>query len=201
MKELRNGVDPEWIKKMRDNPNKKINFTGAHSDDVKKAITELSPSIRQLLEKASENVKFQDYNSQCALNSIANGVTIPPSVYNYLKNQTLDLVEVVTFLTKHGFCIWKLRNLNGNKLSWLIGQRKGVYAVQYGAHCITWNCNTGLLLDSSSGLPHPLRIRKESISLLGIKRIDKIYKLKELGKQISCQSCERMIFHKSISRN
>jgi hypothetical protein len=66
---------------------------------------------------------------------------------------------------------------NAQLLGWLLKQVSGIFVVEYNGHCVTWDCEKRLIMDTDKRFPCPLAIDEETLTLLGIERLEKVYKI------------------------
>ena len=59
----------------------------------------------------------------------------------------------------------------------------GVYAVEYNAHCLTWDAYKQLIMDSDTRFPTPLPINQATLNALQIKRAEKAYEIIPCAKK------------------
>ena len=172
------GISKKFMDKMHSQRGKKVKFTGVVDVET---VTDI-PSVLFLWEQAGRggidvNVIHQKPGSHCALNSVANGIYVPAIFYDALYKTDPSLEEVVDSLSGKVGRLTKVGENSQDLLAWLFRQREGVFAVEYGTHCFTWDCDRQLLMDTDPRLPYPLPAIPDAITHMGFSSLTKAYRL------------------------
>jgi hypothetical protein len=77
------------------------------------------------------------------------------------------------------------RVLQSQLLSWLKSQSTGVFAIQFGKHCVTWCANEQVIIDSDPVHPSPIVISDSNLYLLGITYVDYCYQVIQNSVRVS----------------
>jgi hypothetical protein len=108
---------------------------------------------------------------------VANGIKVPFELYFPLYSQDPDLEEVIHALGGRVGYLTKVSQSDGDLQAWLLRQSQGIFAVEAGNHCFTWDCDRQLLLDTDPRFPHPLQATVASLAIMGCTLVKKAYKL------------------------
>ena len=172
-------LDKTFVDKMHRNPGVRIKFTGARSG-VHEQLCD--PSTVLVVNRFTDLdplfVAHQKHGSRCALNSVANAMHVPPNEYDTLYTEDPPLEAVVARLRKRKIATFtKVKVEDVHLLAWLLQCKSGTYTVETDAHCLTWDCSNQLLLDTDPAFPYPLPLTPASLSMLGIRHLDKAYQV------------------------
>ena len=122
-------------------------------------------------------VANQKSGSHCALNSVANAIFIPSGLYRELFLIDPPLEEVVFRLSNKVGNIRKVSVPATMLLSWLLVQTTGVFAVEFDAHCITWDCSNNVILDTDPKFPNPMPATESTLALMEVSHALKAYRV------------------------
>lgn len=147
LKHIAEGVDRAIIRKARKKQGKRVVITGCSQP------TELEPAMMAC---SNIPVPFQRAGGCCALNALLNGC--PPQVAEQLRGQrelTSDtfmelkkLVHLVNNLKKTPVRLLRLKSIDNTLLiDFLLSAQAGVFLLQCGTHCVTWDCGRSVIFD------------------------------------------------------
>ena len=89
-----------------------------------------------------------------------------------------DVVKLVTNTPETPCHMKKPKGVERHQyFDWLRQQKSGAFAVDVGGHCVTWDAAAQLITDADLHQPEPLKISEDTLRLLGIDRIEKIYRI------------------------
>ena len=162
------GIDRSAIERARTKKGTRVNLTGRRDSAAQAAVT--TPSVQGW---------YQETQSSCALNAIANaliqlGTPLSSEQYTTTKlscseyKGLIPLESVADKICARGISQFtRLRGQNSfTRFTNLRALTRGVYVVEDEGHVITWNCETQTILDSDPRYPHPLPINDENLKLL-----------------------------------
>ena len=195
------GLAKHFLDRMHSMPAQKVKFTGVVGTPF---LNELPPRTNtklglDLLSGGYEYtipIAYQRPDTHCALNSVANGVVIPEKTYFGLYELDLGLEEVIESLNHKAGYFTIIPIHDQDLLAWLLHQRHGVYAVESGTHCFTWDCERQLLLDSDPRFPYPLPATRENTVQMGVTIVTKAYRLDSLLPPTKLTRNDRKILQK-----
>jgi hypothetical protein len=174
----------DWCEK---NPGVKLKIIRGRSESSRKRIQDhfaTAGSVEAVEIEDSKVSGYQKAGKLGALNAAAIALhllcrPICPQVYSELEEKNPALEKVVRLLrTKEngGFQFIKPKGVeNTYLLSWLLGQVAGIFCVEYDNHCIVWDANRKLLVDTDPICPCPVTITDENLVMFGIKTVEKVY--------------------------
>jgi hypothetical protein len=166
-----------------------IKFTGALAAAVVHRVESKSFSIvhRDRIGQHVDNgtpTFHRDAGKLCALNCVVNGMLtrgmrMPPELYTSIAQTDPSLEQVVNLV--HRKCAAEFFKPNGinndNLLDWLLTQIAGVFGVEYKGHCVTWLAKEQVILDTDPRNIDQLPINDNTLSLLGINTVEKVYEI------------------------
>jgi hypothetical protein len=174
----------DWCEK---NPGVKLKIIRGRSDSTRKRIQDhlaIAGSIEAVEIEDSKVSEYQKAEKLCALNAAAIALhllchPICPQVYSELeeKNPALEMVVSLLGMKENGgYNFIKPKGVeNTNLLSWLRDQVAGIFCVEYDNHCIVWDANRKLLMDTDPICPYPVTVTEESLVMFGIKTVERVY--------------------------
>ena len=179
------GLAKHFLDRMHSMPAQKVKFTGGVGTQF---LHELHPTPHNKLGLdllsggygSTVPIAYQRPDTHCALNSVANGIEIPAKTYFSLYELDLGLEGVIHSLRNKLGHLTKVSQCDQDLLAWLFRQSQGVYAVESGTHCFTWDCDRQLLLDSDPRFPYPLPATPENTVAMGVTTVTKAYRLHNL---------------------
>jgi len=173
-------MDKEFLDKLYSNVGTKIYFEGARSAESEECLK--SPKLLKSITPSSafcrteglkrntmtEIIMFQVQGRLCALNAVANAMTIPMELYEEIKKQNPELKRVVERVRQAGIAHFhKVKEENDKDLqAKMLDQKSGIFAVRFGTHCLTWDANSQVILDTDPEYPHPLPINEQLLKTL-----------------------------------
>ena len=157
-------LDPVFVESLQKNPGVKRDFDGGRSSRLSAAD---GTSVGE--------IKHQEFGVQCALNAVANGIHIPSGIYEELSPFKLSLTQVADRLRVHGYHFGKRKG--DDHLEWLLQQSTGIFAVRSDGHCVTWDADKQVILDTDPCFPSPLPINTFTLATLDIQKVDKVYRI------------------------
>ena len=162
------GIDRSAIERARTKKGTRVKLTGRRDSAAQAAVT--TPSVQGW---------YQETQSSCALNAIANaliqlGTPLSSEQYTTTKlscseyKGLIPLESVADKICARGISQFtRLRGQNSfTRFTNLRALTRGVYVVEDEGHVITWNSETQTILDSDPRYPHPLPINDENLKLL-----------------------------------
>ena len=180
-------LDPIFKRDVLKNPCVRRKFTGSHDNSSARNLERFSASVPSgKADDLVEPVKseYQKAGKLCALNAAVIaldllGHPICSQLYSELeeKNPALEKVVILLRMKENGgfqFIKPKLVE-NTNLLSWLLEQVAGIFCVEYNIHCIVWDANRKVLMDTDPICPCPVTITDENLAMFGIKTVEKVY--------------------------
>jgi len=176
-------VDKEFIDKLHNNAGTRIDFDGCwessklslpiipsdmvyHSEGVKAMTT-------------SKIIQFQTQGRLCALNAIANAITIPTDMYEELKQENPSMEQVVDRVLQAGIAQFPIvrREYGGTLQAKMLEQKSGIFVFRFARHIATWDATSQVILDTDPRNPHPLPINVFLDALKPSEEITKAYEI------------------------
>jgi len=124
-----------------------------------------------------------------AINSVANAVSIPRVLYDAIAADDPSLEEVCHLLSARGLQFRKPKGIDNKALlGWMKRQTTGVFIVEfyplecYG-HCATWDAANQLILETDPRFPNPLPICDDTLALLDIMGLEKVFEIMQPRKK------------------
>ena len=185
---LRNldGIDKVFLKKARQQPGKRIKLTGSRCG----ADADRSDSVGSLRSR----VPFQEAGGYCALHSVARVVSLSDELYESIRSRgkLLPLEKVCQLLNQKGTpCqLHRVKVENTHLLAWLLQQTTGIFSVEFGAHCISWDADKQEILETDPSYPPFMPINDETLMKLGIWKLEKAYRIVLCTRGIRKRKCE-----------
>jgi hypothetical protein len=175
-------LDRRFLDKMHSQQGKRVKFTGSKGVELGIWFETIRPcglGVNPLPWGTVSPViiTHQKHGSLCALNSVANGISVPAILYDALFAVDPPLEQVVNSLNDKVGVLTKVSVSDTKLMPWLLAQKEGVYAVESDGHCITWDCDRGLLLDTDPRFPSPLPATSASLVCMGFTALLKAYRL------------------------
>jgi hypothetical protein len=162
------GIDRSAIERARTKKGTRVKLTGRRDSAAQAAVT--TPSVQGW---------YQDTQSLCALNAVANaliqlGAPLSSEQYTTAKLSCSEYKGLIPLESVAGkfraggisrFSRLKAQN-SLHRFTNLRAQTRGGYVVEDEGHVLSWNCDTQTILDSDPRYPHPLPINDENLKLL-----------------------------------
>ena len=131
--------------------------------------------------------RFQDADGFCALHSVANAVDLDKPVFDeiYSKGPIFRLEDVVAIVNNRK-TKQELRKVKGVPktllLNYLCAQKEGIFALEFEGHCVTWDANNQLILETDPCVTFAVPIMDDSLNVLGITKtsVEKAYRIRSL---------------------
>jgi hypothetical protein len=178
-------IDDDKLEEARQKPGKRVKLTGAKRGSVvwSERSDSMVPATLSSLQVRHCPVKHQAKGEFCAVFSVANVVDIPPALYDHIRDEggLFELEGVRDILNQAKGSPCKLHRVKGvqrsDLLPWLLEQIEGVFTVEFDGHCVSWDAARQLILETDPGFPFALWITPETLAVLGIKQVEKAYRI------------------------
>jgi hypothetical protein len=182
-------IDADKLEEARQKLGKRFKLTGAKrgSVDSSERSDSMVPVTLSSLQLRHCPVKHQAKGELCAVFSVANVVDIPPALYDHIRGKggLFELEGVRDILNQAKGSPCKLHRVKGvqrtDLLAWLLEQTAGVFTVEFDGHCVSWDAARQLILETDPGFPFALWITPETLAVLGIKQVEKAYRIVKCG--------------------
>ena len=134
----------------------------------------------------SKAIQFQTHGRLCALNAIANAITIPPDMYEKLKQDNPSMEQIVERLIHAGIAEFLIvrREFAGTLQAKMLEQKSGIFVFRFGRHIATWDANSQVILDPDPEYPNPLPINEFLDALKPPEELTKAYKIVPCTKDL-----------------
>ena len=66
---------------------------------------------------------------------------------------------------------------NTHLLIWLRRQTAGIFAVEFGRHCVSWDADNQTITETDPAFPFPLPINDHTLAGLNITLVEKVYRI------------------------
>jgi hypothetical protein len=134
-------------------------------------------------------VKFQESQRNCALNSIRNaldlhGVSLSDEDVSKLQDKSLPLC--VYLLQRRKAIFQKPKGVHKSLLlNHLLNLRCGIFVVNFGSHCVTFDLNRRVVFDTDPINPRALPLCSKSFDMLQLKTIEIAYQVLKIPKNVN----------------
>jgi hypothetical protein len=182
-------IDADKLEEARQKPGKRVKLTGAKcgSVDSSERSGSVVPCGLGLGLVGHVPVKHQVKGKFCALLSVANVVDLPSALHDHIRDQggLFELEGVRAILNEWPgtpcqlHCVKRVQRTD--LLAWLLEQTEGVFTVEFNGHCVSWDAARQLILETDPGFPFALWITAETVAALGIKQVEKAYRIVKCG--------------------
>ena len=129
---------------------------------------------------ALRKIKHQHQSGFCALNAVINLVDLPEHLVTAIKSKgpTYSHTEMSRQILQTKGCSVRLRKVkHPSKIEYLKMQTAGKFLVYFGGHCISWDSDDGVLMDTHPDYPYALPITPENIAMLGADKVTLVYRI------------------------
>jgi hypothetical protein len=189
------------LKEAKSHPNKtRCRIVGARASkpssteipvsNVPGGIVRIAP-LRVEVEVSPVKVRHQVAGGFCALNCLANSASLPDTLYEFLysKGPTCGLDTIQGLINDTPGTPYHLHKVKGVEntymLQWLLRQTTGCFAVLFmtsnGYHCITWNSEEKVILETDPAFPFPVSITLPNLELLEMDKLEMCYRVVKTG--------------------
>ena len=127
----------------------------------------------------SKIIQFQTQGRLCALNAIANAITIPTDMYEELKQENPSMEQVVRRVVQAGIAQFPIvrRESGGTLQAKMLEQKSGIFVFRFARHIATWDATSQVILDTDPRNPHPLPINVFLDALKPSEELTKAYEI------------------------
>lgn len=186
-----NVLPREKCQEMESKPGQYISFQGsrrscvAAKEDqtvcVARPDTGLFSQTTLVLGVASQStpaIPFQAEGKLCAINSLANAITIPQDVLAKALKEDPSLQSLVSELRVQNIALFKKITAPSKKelLQVMLEKGSGRYVAQHRVHCFIWDAETKMIIDPDPKFTTPVSIQ-EMIQQTDIRELERVYEI------------------------
>ena len=136
---------------------------------------------------AGDGLLYQDREGYCSLNAVRNLVTLPEELVDAIKKEGPMYSHTAMSRQIHRSVGCPIRldkvKCSMDKLRFLQGQTEGLFVVYFEGHCLSWDANRRVILDTDPMYPDMLAIDDKTIEMLNIRNVSTVYRIVTRGRK------------------